>query len=119
MEQSWKDYIEGKCEKPGVVITDVIHCARCRKNHKELLFKEFEYPIVDNDGKQWEWYAFCPANEEPILLLGKSLDTTVYHDVLSVLQLGIDYVNTFGDRSGMELSSGFLSAITKIERFIG
>ncbi len=71
MNEHLRKYLEEDGEKPEIVVTDVKHCARCRQDHKDLLFKALTHPVVDSDGTVWEWYTLCPVNHEPILLMGK------------------------------------------------
>lgn len=43
--------------------TDVGNCARCGQNHSKLLFKE-----LTQAADEWQWWAACPTNGEPIML---------------------------------------------------
>lgn len=47
---------------------DVLHCARCGKDHKGVIFYEFGIPIKDSDGTEWTWWGLCPNTGDPVLL---------------------------------------------------
>src|SRR5580692_9600071 len=53
---------EPKMPKPHLII-DVYCCARCDDDHKDLEFLPFT-----NHCEQYEYYAYCPKNNQPILL---------------------------------------------------
>ena len=42
---------------------DIKRCARCGKNHKQLVFKEFTYPP-----KVYSYWGMCPVVKEPVLM---------------------------------------------------
>lgn len=52
----------------STVTTTIRNCARCNKDHRDLLFTALTYPIEDTDGTLWSFWAKCPTNGEPILL---------------------------------------------------
>lgn len=50
-------------------LVKIVNCARCGKDHDELIFKQFaQNPIEDSDGTIWNYWAMCPDTKEPILL---------------------------------------------------
>ena len=53
-----------------MIIKAIKRCARCGKDHDDLLFKEFVRPIADAypDGLPWTHWAMCPVNKDPIVL---------------------------------------------------
>lgn len=50
------------------LLTDVLHCARCKADHELLEFRQLTNPVVDSDGTVWGWWSLCPYAGEPILL---------------------------------------------------
>ena len=51
-----------------MLVRMVWHCARCGHDHANLLFRKFEYPIVDCNDLTWDWWATCPQTGDPILM---------------------------------------------------
>lgn len=54
-------------ERGNQIVSDVLHCARCKQDHAKLIFKKFAIPILDNDG-EWGFWSLCPVSGDPILL---------------------------------------------------
>lgn len=42
---------------------DVAGCARCGGEHKGLEFKRLDRPA-----DEWQWWAACPANGQPVMM---------------------------------------------------
>lgn len=51
------------------LLVNIKNCARCGKNHDQLLFKVFTVPIEKNTH-----FAICPELNEPILCEIKNID---------------------------------------------
>jgi len=51
--------------------TNIIGCARCGEDHKELEMKELTNPIdiVGINGNEIGYWAMCPTLGEPILVM--------------------------------------------------
>ena len=52
-----------KADLWSIVVTTVKSCARCGKDHPDLMFRGFTKPCGE-----MTHYGFCPTNNEPILL---------------------------------------------------
>lgn len=64
-------------EKPLITIpselnilnSDIVRCARCNGNHKDVLFMSFkQFPIEDGNGLTYTHYGVCPTTNEPMLM---------------------------------------------------
>lgn len=42
-------------------------CARCGMDHLLVIFLAFEFPIVEQDGTEWEYWGQCPVSLAPLL----------------------------------------------------
>lgn len=67
-------------KRRGTVRLPVFGCARCSRDHPELIFKLFNlHPVQDEDGTVWDMWAICPVTGDPIL--SRVLESTkVSHD---------------------------------------
>ena len=45
----------------------VQRCARCGRDHQNLILRHLERPIEDRDGSVWTHWMRCPQNGDPIL----------------------------------------------------
>jgi hypothetical protein len=52
----------------NTIETNISNCTRCGKDHKGITFKKFVHPIYDNQDIEWNYWAHCPNNGDPILL---------------------------------------------------
>lgn len=51
-----------------VLMMSVTHCARCGRDHPEIVFTTFLRPPSDASGTLWSWWGTCPVSGDPILL---------------------------------------------------
>jgi hypothetical protein len=51
--------------------TNIVGCARCGENHKDLEIKKLTVPIdiSNTNGNKIGYWAMCPKLNEPILLI--------------------------------------------------
>lgn len=54
--------------KKYLQVAQLKQCSRCGKTHDSLTFREFDRPVVDEDGTVWAFWALCPYSGDPILL---------------------------------------------------
>lgn len=53
--------------------TDLLRgCARCHKDHENMVWRPLQYPIEDPDGTHWTHWAPCPTNDQPVLMRATS-----------------------------------------------
>lgn len=50
------------------IYINVSHCARCGSDHRNLEFRQFNNPVLSEDGIRYEYWGTCPNTVEPILL---------------------------------------------------
>lgn len=43
---------------------NIVDCARCGKDHSQLVFKKLTCP-----NEEWSYWSLCPNNGEPIMML--------------------------------------------------
>lgn len=54
-------------------LQDLLFCARCGKDHADLIFLPFTKPILCQNNRTVEFshFAECPTTGEPVLMLAK------------------------------------------------
>ena len=51
-----------------ITVAKIENCARCLGTHKGLVFSKLQHPVGAGSDAEFQYWAPCPTNKEPILL---------------------------------------------------